>query len=184
MTVAGGFYNFANEPTLPANEEYFVFYLNDELGGNPANDIYLYRWFGQSIPGYDGGSRNGGDFEISEVRLLAPSDDTIATLPLTFEWTARPAAPGERYSWQLLNLVTGESICGGAPATATSFVLNQAFFDANCAGVTPGVEYGWFVWAIDGDNLDTARGFGDSYYVGVLTFQGGAMRVYMPTVHR
>ncbi len=184
MTDAGGFYDFTDEPALGADEEYFVFYLNDESGGNPANDIYLYRWFGESIPGYAGGSRSGGDFEIGEVRLLAPSDNVTAALPLTFEWTPRPAAPGERYAWQLLDLNTGANVCESAPATTTSFILDQAFFDANCGDVTNGTEYGWLVWAIDGADFDTARGFGDSYYVGMLTFGDGQVRVFMPVVRR
>ena len=184
VTDAGGFYNFADEPALLAGEEYFVFYLNDESGGNQANDRYLYRWFGESITDYAGGSRNGGGFEIGEVRLLAPNDDITAALPLTFEWTARPAAAGENYAWQLLDLNTGESVCESAPAMATSFTLDQAFFDANCGGVAPGVEYGWLVWAIDGADFDTAGGFGDSYYVGALTFGDGQVRIFMPVVRR
>jgi len=184
-TVAGGSYNFTGVASLPAGQEYFVFYLNDETGGNPADDTLLYRWFGQSLTSYTGGdSANGGSFDIGEVQLLAPSDDITATLPVTFTWTARSAVTNENYAWTLLDLDSGNTICESTPATSASFVLDKAFFDANCVGVAPGVEYGWFVWAIDGTDFDSAAGYGDSYYVGFLTFAEGNVRVYIPTVQR
>jgi len=171
-TVAGGSYNFNGVATLPTGQEYFVFYLNDEVGGNTVDDTLLYRWFGQSITNYTAGnSTSGGTFDIGEVLLQTPSDGITATLPIS-------------YAWALFNLDTGDTICEAAPATATSFVLTEAFFQAECAGVHSGVEYGWFVWAIDGSDFDSADGYGDSYYVGVLTFASGNVRVYLPAVRR
>ncbi len=90
----------------------------------------------------------------------------------------------ENYAWQLVNLETGQSICESAPGSANSFVLDTAFFNANCAGVQPGEEYGWFVWALDGADFDTAKGFGDSYYLGVLRFDTSGVRIYLPVVRR
>ncbi|MFZ1755164.1 MAG: hypothetical protein WAU10_15545 [Caldilineaceae bacterium] len=184
-TVAGGSYNFAGVASLPAGQEYFVFYLNDEAGGNTADDTLLYRWYGQSITSYTAGnSASGGTFDIGEVLLQAPSDGITATLPLTFTWTARPAVTGESYAWSLFDLDTGLTICESAPANATSFALTSAFFNENCTGVQPGMEYGWFVWAVNGTDFETAAGYGDSYYVGVLTFASGNVQVYLPTVRR
>ncbi|GEM_PF-1436962 len=183
-TELGGYYNFENAPSLFDDEEYVVFYLNDEVGGNVADDRYLYRWFGASFTGYSGGSQSGGDFDIGEVRLVAPSDGVTATLPVTFSWTTRPGGVNENYAWQLVNLETGQSICESAPGSANSFVLDTAFFNANCAGVQPGEEYGWFVWALDGADFDTAKGFGDSYYLGVLRFDTSGVRIYLPVVRR
>ncbi len=183
-TDAGGYYDFTGAPALAGDEEYFVFYLNDEFGGNPANDIYLYRWFGESLVGYPGGSLSGGTFDISEVRLVEPSDGVTTGLPVAFTWTTRTAVPGENYAWQLLDLETGDSICESAPSATGSFILDQTFFDANCTGAQMGVEYGWLVWAIDGDDFDTAKGFGDSYYVGALTFSTANVQIYLPFVSR
>lgn len=182
-TVAGGSYNFDGVASLPSGQEYFVFYFNDETGGNTANDALLYRWFGQSITSYTAGnSAAGGTFDIGEVRLLTPSDGVTVTLPATFTWTARPAVTGEHYAWTLFDLDTGESICESAPATATSFTLDATFFNDNCVGVKPGVEYGWYVWAISGTTFDTATGYGDSYYVGDVRFQTGNVKIFLPRI--
>lgn len=183
-TVAGGFYNFDGVSTLPNGQQYLVFYLNDEAGGNPAKDIYLYRWFGQTINSYTAGSSaNGGTFDISEVRLVSPSDGAQTQLPVTFTWTTRAEVQNERYAWTLMNLETGESICESAPAVGNSFTLEQAFFDQNCQNVTQGKEYGWFVWAVDGADFDSANGFGDSYYVGVVIFSDG-VQIFLPSLTR
>ncbi len=68
--------------------------------------------------------------------------------------------------------------------SANSFVLDTAFFNANCAGVQPGEECGWFVWALGGADLNAAKGFGDSYYLGVLRFDTSGVRIYLPVVRR
>ncbi len=183
-TVAGGSYNFAGVASLPAGQEYSVFYLNDEAGGNSADDTLLYRWYGTTLTSYTGGSADGGTFDIGEVLLQTPSDGITATLPLTFTWLARPAVTGENYAWTLFDLDTGNTICEAAPAPATSFELTEAFFQTECTGIVPGNEYGWFVWAINGSDFESAAGYGDSYYVGVLTFDNGNVRVFLPTVQR
>ena len=67
---------------------------------------------------------------------------------------------------------------------AFSGQLKNFRFAANCIGIAPGVEYGWFVWAINGTDFSSANGYGDSYYVGVLTFNNGNVRVFMPTLQR
>ena len=181
----GGFYNFPGLASLVAGQRYSVFHLNDEQGGNAANDTYLYRWFGQSIRNYTAGNNvSGGNFDIGEVQLLTPSDGITATLPLSFTWTARPAVTGENYAWTLYNLDTGETVCEATPSIASSFELTQAFFQEKCTGIVAGTEYGWFVWAINGNDFESAAGYGDSYYVGVLTFANGNVRVFIPTVRR
>ena len=184
-TVAGGSYNFSGAASLPAGQKYSVFYLNDEAGGNIANDTLLYRWYGQSITSYTAGnSASGGTFDIGEIQLLTPSDGITATFPVTFTWTARTAVTGENYAWTLYDFNSGNAICENAPAIANSFVLDATFFADKCIGIEPGAEYGWYVWAINGSDFDTAAGYGDSYYVGVLTFDSGNVRVFMPTVQR
>ncbi|RME62531.1 MAG: hypothetical protein D6790_06125 [Caldilineae bacterium] len=183
-TTAGGFYNFTGVDALPEGQEYFVFYLNDEFLGNTVDDTLLYRWFGQSIASYTGGSADGGSFDIGELFLVEPSDGITATLPVTFTWQARAGVTGETYAWTLFDLDTGLTVCESAPAMSTSFVLDEAFFVDNCAGILPGIDYGWFVWAVDGTDFDTANGYGDSFYVGTLSFERGNVRAYLPTVQK
>ncbi len=183
-TMAGGFYDFTGVPALPAGQEYFVFYLNDESAGNTVDDTLVYRWYSQSITSYTGGSASGGDFDIGELFLVEPSDGITATLPITFTWQARTAVTGENYVWTLFDPETGETVCESAPDASTSFVLDETFFASKCVGVLPGVEYGWFVWAVEGTSFDTATGYGDSFYVGVLSFEKGNVRTYLPTVRK
>lgn len=178
-TDSNGYYQFTGVPTLPANNTYYVYFLNSPNGDNPGDDAYLWRWYGPDITSYSaGGSKPGGDFDIENIVLREPRSDR-ATLPVTFSWDPR-SLPGERYAWELFDLQTGASMCFSNPATSTSFQLSGSDFKNACGG-TYGVEYGWFAWIVDGPSWEDNSGFGDSYYYTGITFDSGSQPTATPT---
>jgi hypothetical protein len=180
---AGGFYSFANAPTAPDNRFYQVFYLNDESGGNTADDTRIYRWYGPAIEQYTvGTSADGGAIEIGELALLTP-DDGQGSYPQQFTWRKRSGLT-ENYAWTLYDPQSGDEICRGPVAAATEFTLTQAFATANCGSAGLGGEYDWYVWAVAGSDLDQDPA-GDSYFTGVISLppaNPGSQNIYLPLV--
>ncbi len=178
-TDANGYYQFTGVPTLPANNVYYVYFLNSPNGGNPGDDAYLWRWYGPDIASYSAGSsKPGGDFDIEDITLKEPRSDQ-ATLPVTFTWDPR-SMPGERYAWELFDLDTGASMCFSNPNTSTSFQVSDTYFRNTCGGAY-GVEYGWFAWIVDGPSWGDNNGFGDSYYYAGIIFDSGSQATATPT---
>ena len=175
---AGGFYSFDDAPTLPAAQFYQVFYLNDELAGNVSNDRYLYRWFGPAIDQYTAGSAaNGGTLEIGELALLAPADGP-GTYPQPFTWTQR-AGLMENYVWALNDPNSGDEICRGSAAATSVYTLTASFVNDNCPLARPGGEFDWYVWAVQGADLDVDPA-GDSYFTGVIALPRLGSDLYLP----
>jgi hypothetical protein len=183
QTDAGGFYNITNAPTLPAGQYYFVYYLNDEQGGNIANDNYLYRWFGPVLEQYTAGaSVDGGSFDIGDIVLLTPADGQSA-LPQQFTWRQRAVA-AENYVWVMYDANLEQEICRGPIANAVNFTLTLEYVTTNCAPAVAGGDFVWFVWAVDGADFDAAPS-GDSFFVGEITFfANGGLKTYLPNVKR
>ncbi|MEM7536789.1 MAG: hypothetical protein AAF639_31710, partial [Chloroflexota bacterium] len=188
-TDTGGFYRFADVPSLPDGQSYQLYYFNDELGGNIANDRYLYRWFGAEMSAYTAGeSVDGGVIDISELVLLEPNDGNV-TYPETFTWRARPGLT-ENYNWVLADDETGDEACTGPTSDATSFTLTEEFATTNCPALTEGRNYIWYVWAVEGEDADVDPA-GDSFFAGevvlgasAITAPADSQNVYLPFVSR
>lgn len=178
-TGANGYYNFVNVPGLPAGNFYFVWYFNDERGGNIANDKYLWRWYAPRISTYTAGaSVPGGSFDVEDIRLQAPTEETVS-LPTTFSWSTRGIS-SEHYAWELFDLNTGDTVCdsGSDPLPNPNFTLTAAYFESTCGG-NYGTKYGWFAWAVAGSSW--SNGYGDSFYYAEITFQQGSAPTSTPT---
>lgn len=186
-TDGGGFYNFSGVADLPADTFYQVYYLNDETAGNPADDTRIFRWFGPLLTTYSAGSAvAGGSFDIEDVLLLSP-DDGAAALPVTLSWKERAvraaqtrgAAAPENYQVVLANRDSGEEVCLSPVGVGTTFQVTEAFLDANCAGLKESGGFLWYVWAINGNNLENDPA-GDSYFIGEVLI--GGQSLYLPNV--
>jgi uncharacterized repeat protein (TIGR01451 family) len=97
---SNGNYSFSNLPSLEPGQRY-----NGLFPGimGPDGDGYLSGWWTHGITLYTSGqSVNLGSGDIADIVLLHP-DSGSDTLPVTFQWTPRPATPSDSYSLILDN---------------------------------------------------------------------------------
>ncbi|MCW5848837.1 MAG: hypothetical protein KIT87_02045 [Anaerolineae bacterium] len=167
-TTISGSYEFANPSTPPDGWTYYV-----QFGPNNTNPAYVAYWVGPDISNYQAGEdRSVGDFDIADVKLVAPAPDAVARLPLVFEWTPRGNS-ADVYGVHLVNLMTGEDSAldsGGDQSTAT---LSEA--DAARLGLAYGTRYYWYVGIRDSG---TPGSFGASFGAWDITF--ARHQVYLP----
>jgi hypothetical protein len=95
-TDAQGIYAFTGVPGLTPGQTYRVEFANP----SPSSDGRLMAWVTREISAYaPGDSVPIGFFDIAEIPLVAPAPGTVATFPVTFQWTLRPATPWDAYSF-------------------------------------------------------------------------------------
>ncbi len=99
-TNADGRYSFTGAAGLSPNQEYYVWYENDEDGPNPGPD-HVYDWTGPAITPYAAGQTvAGGDFDLADLELVSPTDGATVTLPAQFCVKSRGIA-GDNYRLML-----------------------------------------------------------------------------------
>jgi hypothetical protein len=155
-TDSEGRYRFTAAASLGSGQEYWVRFLS------PDNPLYLSWWQTASITAYASGSTvPGGDFDIADVNLLSPPDDTTTALPVTFEWQQR-GIPGitDTYRLAFFDLDTGHYWYTEDLGDVGSFTVTSLW-----PNVVYGKEYGWVVWVFNGSDS-----FGQSYYYQTITF--------------
>jgi len=138
VTNANGQYAFTNLAQPGAGESYRVRYINGSEGGNGAwNPDYLYYWVTGAITHLSATA----SFDISDVTLLLPDDNTADYLPMLFAWLDRGVG-GDAFSWTVND--GASELCATNPSSQTSYTLDAA--DAGQCGLAIGVIYAWYVY--------------------------------------
>lgn len=167
-TTITGYYEFANPPTPPDGWTYYV-----QFGPNNTNPAYVAYWVGPDISNYQAGEdRSGGMFDIADVKLAAPEPDTVARLPVVFEWTPRGAS-ADVYRVHLVNLMTSQDVALDAVGDQGTATLVEA--DIARLGLAYGTRYYWYVGIRDSG---TPGSFGASFGAWDVTFV--RHQVYLP----
>ncbi len=194
-TDAEGHYRFTDVPSLDSGQKYYVRYYNgsttlanvvdDEtekysIQHNAAEGIgltgdpdYLYNWYSFDITSYTAGTEvHGGDFDIANVDLDAPSGGVTVELPQTFSWERRAATTSDSYAWRLFDPTEpAHSVRTEPLGYVSSF---------NAESLLPGfdfdTEYAWAVMPFAPDG-----GYGYSYYARYVTFERSSTPTPTPT---
>ena len=137
-----GCYLFANVGTLDGGLIYMVNYRNTAAVPNPGPG-YLYYWGGNRIAAYQAGTRvHGGDFDLVDLRLVAPADGASLALPATFCWEPRPVI-GDIYQLVLDVPATGTYGLWVAPAGANCITV-----DSLPPNLPPGSPLRWSIYIL------------------------------------
>ena len=164
-TDAQGRYAFTGAPSLGVGQTYYIRY------DNFSDDRFLTEYLGPDILTHVAGtSTHGGDFDIANVWLLAPSGQASVALPVTFSWQRRGVA-GDTYRVHLIDLQSDQAWWSEDLGDT-----DHGSFAALPPGASYGAEYFWDVFV-----YDRAGGHGSSYYFRRITFvstaaQGEGMR--------
>ena len=155
-TDAAGRYRFLGAASLGSGQKYYV-----RFGPNSSNSAYLYAWWGPDITSYTSGSTvPGGDFDIANVVLTSPANNSTVHLPTTLSWQQRGIST-DTYRVTLFDTSTGDDWITNDLGNVGSF---------NMTGMPPGAvygkAYGWDVRVFNG-----ANSFGESYYYRVDHFR-------------
>lgn len=161
FTHKDGSYAFNNVPPLGSNQRYYVrFYNQTEQAGR------LYVWGTRVLRAGDTtGDVQMSAFDIADIALISPAQGVTITLPHTFQWTPRPASPGDNYELSIYEY-QGADWWSGALGHVGQYEL-ESIPD----GFSSGVEYLWEVWADSPDG-----GYGISLGNPVFSFAGETAR--------
>lgn len=149
-TDGQGKYQFTTAETLPANNAYRVAFNNADNGND---NRYLYSWRGPRVTSYTAGtSAAGGDFDIVDLPLLNPNDNTARPLPITFSWTPRGIS-GDQYRLRI-TATSGNPFWLSPDATASgSYTVN-----AKPDPLSFNTPYDWYVLVLNGDGFGLSFG--------------------------
>lgn len=159
-TDAIGHYLFADVPSLPPGQKYYVRFGPNELS------TYVYIWFGPPLNAYvSGEAAAGGDFDIANIDLpMAAWVNVISPLPGTFAWTKR-SAPDDSYRLRLQERAGRIDVSSPLLGYVDNYTLV-----ALPAGVQFDRDYYWYIEAVA-----PGRGFGYSFYMGSVRFSADTL---------
>ena len=162
-TDPSGYFAFTNQPSLVAQEVYYVKYSNP---GNPAR---LWRWYTRALSTYTFGSIvNIGDFDIADVQLDQPMSGASVTLPRTFYWIVRPATPWDSYEFDLYE---GCDNCALFYTDPPLGYVGSYSLTALPPGFHNGTQYWWEIWVYNPDGS-----YGISFNTNAVTFTHSGIR--------
>lgn len=144
LTDSNGNYAFTGVPSLRPGQRYFVRYYN--FAGILGR---LRVWGTRELTSYtEGMAVHIGDFDIADVPLVAPFGNVTVSLPYTFQWTPRPAAPSDSYSLAIYDPTDMDPYAYTNPLGYVGNV-NVTHLPP---GFSPGVQYRWevLIWSPDG----------------------------------
>lgn len=167
-TDANGYYAFKGVPELAAGQAYYVLYQNTPYGDYTR----LWTWHTRIITTYNQWIEVPiGNFDLHNVSLRDPIDNSLVTLPAYFSWTTRPFSPDDSYELNIFDYETGNPYFYTDPPLGYSW---NYYLYSLPPGFIPGKMYVWEVWVYSPDG-----GFGISYYLNRVTFTN-----YGPTAAR
>ncbi|MBN2005450.1 MAG: hypothetical protein JXA21_18980 [Anaerolineae bacterium] len=171
-TAADGVYEFAGAPGLAAGQSYYVRYENG-ANGNARDSQYLNLARSFSIETYGAGAlRWGGDLEIADIPLVAPSSGAVLALPATFLWTPR----GMAYDHYRLGLhCSGDGVVYTLPDVGTAGSHTLTTLPATCAG-----QWSWLVRVYPTADEVYTLGYGESYAMRTVDFVAAAPAEALP----
>ncbi len=167
-TGADGVYEFTGAPALAAGQAYYVRYENGANGnGDDSRYLSIARSF--SFEEYGAGALLwGGDLEIADIPLIAPSAGSVLALPVTFLWTPR----GMAYDHYRLGLhCAGDGVVYLSPDLGTAGNYGLTALPASCAG-----QWSWLVRAYPTAEDAYTQGYGDSYSMRAVEFVTAALQ--------
>jgi hypothetical protein len=156
-TSSDGNYSFSNLPLLSSGQVVYVRWDNVSY-----NDNRLWTWRCYQISNDSYSREYTCNFDLKNIPLVSPLDESVVSLPTTFTWTARGFS-GESYLFELFDLNYAE------PYFASSLLGNVEGYDLTSlpVGFTTGIQYGWGVLT-----YTDYDGYGSSYYYSRVTFTG------------
>ncbi len=164
-----GGYRFVSPPPLQPGEFYQVVWWNEDKIPDLAGDYTaIGRWFGPRITQFNGTEAvRGGDIELENVRLTAPSKGTgFQGFPIEFAWAGRSVS-GESFRWAIcdccLELAQRDKTIY---MTSSLGSARRYAVESLPPGVQWNVHYCWYVRIESG----TAYSFGESFYANMLWF--------------
>lgn len=161
-TNSNGDYLFSNPPSLSSGQIYYVLYRNPSSTPNGR----LWGWYGADITSYTSGTRvHGGDFDIKDITMRAPSDGSSVTLPYTFRWDLR-GITSDRY-----RLVLYDPVSKNLAISGDLGYVNQVTLTGLPSGWPSGRTYVWWVMVCQ----DTAcSAYGEAFESWSVTIYSGS----------
>jgi hypothetical protein len=168
-TDSAGHFTFQNAPSLGPGQKYYVLYQN--TAGTAGR---LWVWGTRALTSYTAGSSEEfGNFDIADIPLVAPPNDTTVALPYTFQWTPRPATPSDTYELDIYDPTDLVPYFYTNPPLGYvgSYTLSKL-----PAGFKLWVKYLWEIWVYSPDG-----GYGISYEARLVTFQNKGLSLTTPS---
>jgi hypothetical protein len=156
-TQADGWFAFTNAPSLGAGQRYYVRYQNTTGAGR------LWTWHTRVLDTFVAGSSSHiGDFDVADIGLVSPGNNTSVSLPRTFQWSIRSAMPSDTYEFNLYDPSTGTPYFYTDPPLGYvgSYTLNTL-----PGGFAINHPYAWEIWVYSPDG-----GYGISYETRMISF--------------
>jgi hypothetical protein len=159
-TNSAGQYAFAPPGSLLPGQKYVVEFYNE------SNSSRLYYWDTRELTTYEANTfAHMGDFDIADVALASPASGSVVSMPRTFSWNKRNAAPGDSYIYILVDQVADLPYFETSPL---GFVSSYQL-----ASRPPGFGTNtWYLWAMQITRVDGAQG--GSYWANYVAFSGSA----------
>jgi uncharacterized repeat protein (TIGR01451 family) len=158
-TAGDGSYLF-QPAALGPGQDYYVRFTNPNT---TTDNGQLFRWGTREITAYQfNASVPIGDFDIANIELNSPAPGAAVGLPVNFQWTRRPATPGDSYEFDLF------SVTSNAPSFFTNPPLGYVgnyLLASLPGGFGTGTRYGWSLVAYSPDG-----GYGIAYWYYTVTF--------------
>jgi hypothetical protein len=129
LTDSSGGYRFAGVPYQPEDRFYYAAYNGD---GQARDARFARACVTYILPGYGGGTRWLGDFDIADIAQAAPDDGAEVPLPARFVWTHRAQLAG---SYQ----VTVRVPAGGDESPLSPQISGTSSYTV--AALPPGISY-------------------------------------------
>lgn len=147
VTGSNGRYAFA-PVSMPAGQSYTVEFVNT----GAIADTLGYWSQALEVPDELGcATFTAPEFDVADLRLTAPIDDSLLTLPATFYWQRRSFSPGDRYIFHLIDPTGGVVIWYSVPVG----YADRYTLDALPENYQYGVDYYWQVFI---EKPDGSRG--------------------------
>ncbi len=154
ITAADGSYQF-EVPQMSPGESYYVTYSSQ---GSSA----LHEWMTMALANYTSGlTGNSGDFDIGNIDGITPAPAAVVSLPLTFQWTLRPATPDDNYQVFMESMYSECNV--RSPWLGYTDTYTITTMPEFCLGLTS--NYYWSINVSGGHG-----GYGRSYYTYSLKF--------------
>lgn len=156
-TQPDGSYQFIDIEPLGVNEDYFVYFPNQEM-----NDGCLGWWETGLISSLTSGQTvTIPVFDVANVQLVSPAPGAATTIPTTFQWNARPKSLDDNYELNLLDWETGYYMWWTDPTLGYTSSYRLTGLPS---GLDYNYNYGWALWIYNNN------GSGGSYYVQRIQF--------------
>ena len=166
QTASDGSYAFTGIPNLDPGQAYYVRFQNNQYG-DPDK---LWTWRTRVITSYSNGDDiNIGNFDLANIPLVNPIDQTVVSLPFTFQWGVRTATPSDSYELNLFDPDDGDPYFYNNPPLG---YVNHFVLGGLPTGFKVNTPYVWDVWVYGPDG-----GLGVSYEAYWVVFSNAGASV-------